>query len=146
MGIPLTSAMCSEWSTQKLPTAEPAPYICLMDIQMSMNGVMLFLTASTSSAPPPPTTESLDARLNKVFTQQVPMDMPGDVLILSVNRVPNADGPPGNPTVHYLVRSAQDCEDQCTVVTGCQGWTYCPRPDGCGTGCLEYHNTTEPRK
>jgi hypothetical protein len=74
----------------------------------------------------------------------------GDVLILSVNRVPYSDQElyirKEPQRLAKTVQSASDCEDQCRVVSGCQGWTYCSRPEGCGTGCLEYHNKTEPRE
>ena len=72
----------------------------------------------------------------------------GDVLILSVNRVPYSDNLTQQQPqpLSALVQSAQDCEDQCYLVSGWQGWTYCSAAEGCGTGCIAYHNETMPGK
>jgi hypothetical protein len=75
-------------------------------------------------------------------------NLQGDVLILSINRVPYSDvflkGFP--QPLSDLVKSAQDCEDQCSVVSGCQGWTYCSAAEGCGAGCRAYHEEVGPSK
>jgi hypothetical protein len=70
-------------------------------------------------------------------------NLPGDVLVLSVNRAPFTDGTRVNG-VSNIVRTAQDCQDQCNFVSGCQGWTFCGKAGGCGTGCKDYHAKNGP--
>ena len=81
----------------------------------------------------------------KVINTRISGNLKGDVLILSVNRVPFSTGAFFG-TVAALVQTAQDCEDHCSVVSGCQGWSYCSPAEGCGSGCKAYHEKTGPRK
>jgi len=67
----------------------------------------------------------------------------GSVLILSVNRVFYGDGTKSKGAYSF-VQSADQCEEQCSFVSGCTGWAYCSSPAGCGTGCRAYHTKTGP--
>jgi hypothetical protein len=70
--------------------------------------------------------------LTEVVIKKVAGNIEGDVLVISVNRAPYGKTGP-------IVASAQDCEDQCRLTSGCNGWTYCSKVGGCGSGCREYH-------
>eukprot|EP00877_Chromochloris_zofingiensis_P005276 jgi/Chrzof1/1474/Cz10g09070.t1 len=69
-----------------------------------------------------------------------------DLLVLDVGTMRFRPGrPPGPATA-----SAEECAGFCRITTGCNAWSYCHNPYGCGTGCLSYvasHpalNTTDP--
>jgi hypothetical protein len=79
----------------------------------------------------------------QVAYKRITGNLQGDVLVLSVNRAPYTDGTRVNG-VSNIVRTAQDCEDQCTFTSGCQGWTFCNKPGGCGGGCRAYHAKNGP--
>jgi hypothetical protein len=73
----------------------------------------------------------------QVTYKRVKGNIQGDVLVLTVNRVVNYDEQPS-------VLSADACEEQCSFVSGCQGWTYCSAAGGCGGGCKAWHDANGP--
>jgi hypothetical protein len=73
----------------------------------------------------------------QVIYRRLPGNLQGEVLVIAVNRVVNYDEQPS-------VLSAAACEEQCSMVSGCQGWTYCSAPGGCGGGCKAYHDKYGP--
>lgn len=57
-----------------------------------------------------------------------------DLLVLDVGTMRFRPGrPPGPATA-----SAEECAGFCRITTGCNAWSYCHNPYGCGTGCLSY--------
>lgn len=85
-----------------------------------------------------------------VQSKQYINNLKGDLLVLSVNQVASwltSDNTTGITSGTQLnITTPDECEQQCALVPGCNGWNFCNRTDGCGIGCLEYHIHTEPCK
>eukprot|EP00877_Chromochloris_zofingiensis_P012925 jgi/Chrzof1/7887/Cz02g40020.t1 len=83
-----------------------------------------------------------------VQSKQYINNLKGDLLVLSVNQVASwltSDNTTGITSGTQLnITTPDECEQQCALVPGCNGWNFCNRTDGCGIGCLEYHIHTEP--
>jgi hypothetical protein len=56
----------------------------------------------------------------------------GSILVLDVGSLRKEEG------AATFIDSAEQCSKFCEVVPGCNAYTYCADPNGCGSGCTEY--------
>lgn len=71
----------------------------------------------------------------RAFHQQVV----GEIWVLDVGSlVYQSPPPPGQ----YLpvIRTEENCRDHCKLLPQCNAWSYCARPEGCGSGCRRHRN------
>lgn len=58
-------------------------------------------------------------------------NLQGKIVVLDVNSWTTSNGAQRPPNVTTAVQ----CCEYCRRTTGCNAWTFCFRPEGCGTGC-----------